>query len=412
MRQTAYLTLLLPLAACGTGAAAGTLATRADSAGITIVTNTDASWREGDGWQIDAEPRLEIGPTDTDDPRYDFLRISGGSILPTGEVVVLVAASREIRVFSPDGEWLRSIGRDGEGPGEMRGVGTMVRSGDTLFVPDVQLGRLSAFAAGGEFLTSWLFPSAEGSGRLNPGHRLDDGTWVASAGMMFGGGSMPTEGLIRQPARYVRVSSDLATVLDTIVETPGSEMVLTSSGASADGGGAVRTMIFIAPPPFGRSTPLTAAGEQVIWGDNASPQLHVHATDGTLRRILRWTAPAVPVDAALIQRVKQEALARAEGNVAAQERIEGQYANPSPAPVVPYFSNARYDSEGALWVQEYLTVPTDSVHFRIFAPDGQYLGRRSLPPRTRVLEIGESHLLTVWQDDDDLEYVRVYGLRR
>src|SRR5690606_1043772 len=62
MRRSVYLTLLVPLTACGGSAAAGALATRADSAGITIVTNTDASWREGDGWQIDAEPRLEIGP--------------------------------------------------------------------------------------------------------------------------------------------------------------------------------------------------------------------------------------------------------------------------------------------------------------------------------------------------------------
>ncbi len=408
MRRTAYLTILLPLAACGGSAAAGALATRADSAGITIVTNTDASWREGDGWQIDAEPRLEIGPTDTDDPRYDFLRISGGSILPSGEVVVLVAASREIRVFSPDGEWLRTIGRDGEGPGEMRGVGTMVRSGDTLFVTDVQLSRLNAFSTEGTFLTSWLYPSIEGSGRVMPSHRLADGSWVASGGFSFGSGGMPSEGLMRPPMAYFRLDAGLESVLDTIAETPGSEMVISSSGGGTDG----RRMVFIAPPPLGRSAPVTAAGDEFVWGDNAAPQLNIHAPDGSLRSILRWSAPAVPVDAALIERVKQAALSLAEGNETAQQRIEGQYSSPSPAPVVPYFISARHDLEGALWVQEYPLVQSDSVHYRIFDPDGQYLGRRSLPPRTRVLEIGEGHLLTVWQDDDDLEYVRVYGLRR
>ncbi|MFN2317434.1 MAG: hypothetical protein ABR551_09505 [Gemmatimonadales bacterium] len=412
MRRTAYLMLLLPLTACGGSAAAGALATRADSAGITIVTNTDPSWRDGDGWQIDATPRLEIGPTETDDPHYDFLRVFSGTILPTGEIAVVVSASREIRVFDAAGQWLRNIGRDGEGPGEMRGPGFMTRVGDTLFVPDGQLGRMSAFSTDGAFLGSWRYPSAEGSGRVAPSHRLADGSWVASGGVSFGSGGMPSEGLMRMPMAYFRLDAGLESVLDTIVETPGSEMVIASSRASADGGGAVRTMMFIAPPPLGRSTPMTAAGEQVIWGDNASPQLQIHAGDGTLHTILRWAAPAIPVDAALIERVKQAALARAEGNATFQERIEGQYANPSPAPVVPYFTDVRRDAEGALWVQEYLIVPTDTVHFRIFDRDGQYLGRRSLPPRHRVIEIGTDHILTVWQDDDDLEYLRVYRLRR
>jgi hypothetical protein len=52
------------------------------------------------------------------------------------------------------------------------------------------------------------------------------------------------------------------------------------------------------------------------------------------------------------------------------------------------------------------------VQFRIFRADGQYLGRRVLPARHRVLEIGHDRILTVWQDADDLEYVRVYRLDR
>lgn len=409
MRQTAFLTLILPLTACGGSAAAGSLATRTDSAGITIVTNTDASWREGDGWQIDAEPRLEIGPTDTDDPRYDFLRVFSGTILPTGEIAVVVSASREIRIFDAAGRWLRNIGRDGEGPGEMRGPGFMTRAGDTLFVPDGQLGRLSAFRTDGAFLASWRYPSLEGRGRVMPSHRLADGSWVASGGVSFGSGGMPSEGLMRPPMAYYRLDASLTSVLDTIIETPGAEMVMSTSGGSGTEG---RMMVFFAPPPLGRSAPFTAAGNEFVWGDNAAPQLNIHAPDGSLRSILRWSAPAVMVDAALIERLKQAALALAEGNETAQQRIEGQYASSSPAPVVPYFISVRHDLEGALWVQEYPLFQSDSIHYRVFHPDGQYLGRRSLPPRTRVLEIGESHLLTVWQDDDDLEYVRVYGSRR
>jgi hypothetical protein len=409
MRQTAYLTLLLPLAACGGSAAAGTLATRADSAGITIVTNTDASWREGEGWQIDAEPRLEIGPTDTDDPRYDFLRISGGTILPTGEIVVLVAASREIRFFSPEGEWLRTAGRDGDGPGELRGVRSLIRMGDTLFVPDVQQSRLNAFRTDGSYLTSWPYLSVRGMGRIMPTYRLDNGSWVGSAGLTFGGSdAMPAEGLTRRPVAYYAMTPDLSMIRDTLAVTPGSEMRVTIS----TGGGGTMRAISIATPPLGRSAPAVAGGNRLIWGDNARPELHIHDPGGALRSIIRWEAPAIPVEAALVEAMKQDAIANSDGSEGSMGRVEARFAEPPPTTEVPWFSNLFLDPDNALWVQEYAPLQTDAVHFRIFDPDGQYLGRRSLPPRHRVLEIGSDAILTVWQDDDDLEYVRVYELRR
>lgn len=403
------LALLLPLAACGGTAAAGTLAARTDSAGVTIVTNTDASWRGGDGWQIDATPRLEIGPTDTDDPRYDFLRITGGTVLPTGEIAVLVSGSRDVRVFSADGVWLRTFGRDGEGPGEMRFPSGMTRAGDTLLVTDPQLGRLTAFGVDGQYRAAWTFPTLDGSGRVQPEYRLADGTWISSgAQISFGSSGAPRDGLNRPPVRFFRVSSDLATVLDTLGETSGSEMVLTTSGRSATG---QPTMIMFMPPPLGRSAPYGATGSHFVWGDNASPEVRFHAPDGALEIILRWSPPAIPVDAALLEQLKQAALTRATTEQA-RERIEGQYAAGSPAPVVPYFSRLLADPEGHLWVQAFAPFQTDSVRFHIFDAEGQYLGSRSLPPRHRVLEIGTNHILTVWQDDDDLEYLRVFGITK
>ncbi len=400
---------LLLAAACGGDAAAGALATRADSAGVEIVTNTVASWRDKGGWQIDPMPALVIGPRPDDDPRYDFLRVFSGSVLPSGEIALLVSSAREIRFFSPTGEWLRSAGRDGEGPGEMRGPAGLSRAGDTLFVPDVQLGRLSAFSTSGAFLTSWPFLTTEATGRIFPNYRLADGTWIGSS-QFFGGSpmQMPSEGLSRPPVHFFHLSADLATLLDSVATTAGAEMVMTSSGT----GDAMRRMFMFSQPPLGRSAPAMATGDRLLWGDNAFPELRIHAPDGTLRTILRWEAPAIPVDAALIERLKQEALDRSDGSEAAVERIEARFAIPSPAPVVPWFSGIHLDAEGAIWVREYAPLLADSVRFRIFHTDGQYLGQRAFPPRTTVLEIGREHILAVWQDDDDLEYVRVYRMQR
>ncbi|MBL8984113.1 MAG: hypothetical protein JNL26_18145 [Gemmatimonadetes bacterium] len=407
--MTLLLLLLLILAACGRGAEPAPLATRTDSAGVEVVVNAAPLWSAGDGWRIDLVPTPQIGHRTDRDSLYDLLRISAGAVLRSGEIIALVGANRQARLFAPSGEWLRNIGRDGAGPGELRRVSAMSLSGDTLFIPDGELRRLNAFRLTGEFLKAWPYFAAEGIGNLPPSHRLVDGSWIASAGLPFGPDDISTEGMLRQRIRYYRVDAEMSALLDTIAEAQGRELAVTRTGGADDLRGMVETAV---PAPLGRFSAVAVAADRFAWGDNSTPEVRFHAADGSMRRIVRWSAPATSVDGALLDRLKQEALARAEGNEAARQSIEAQYSRASPAPVVPYFEDLRIDAAGALWVQEYLLSAADSVHFRIFRSDGQYLGRRTLPPRHRMLDIGHDRLLTVWQDEDDLEYLRVYRVAR
>jgi hypothetical protein len=56
-------------------------------------------------------------------------------------------------VFGPDGQYLRDIGREGDGPGEFR-FGMIGIVGDTLFVQDPNNTRLTTFLTDGTFLAS------------------------------------------------------------------------------------------------------------------------------------------------------------------------------------------------------------------------------------------------------------------
>jgi hypothetical protein len=409
MQMRLLLPVLLVLTACDRASEPVMPVTRTDSAGVEIIVNSTSAWLPGEGWRIDSVPVLQIGHRSDGDSLYDLFRVGAGAILRSGEIIALVGASRQARVFSPSGEWMRSIGRDGAGPGELRRLGVMSLSGDTLFIADGLLRRLNAFRLSGEFLRSWQYLAADGIGSLPPSHRLADGSWIASAGLPFDAEDIAAEGILRQRVRYYRVGADLSALLDTIADTPGRELAVTRAGGADD----VRSMVESAvPAPLGRYSAVAVAADRFAWGQNSAAEIRFHAADGSLHRILRWSATAIPVDAALLERAKQAALAQAEGDDAARRSIERQYAHPSPAPVVPYFSDLRFDADGALWIQEYALSPGDSVHFRIFRNDGQYLGRRALPARHRVLEIGHERILTVWQDADDLEYLRVYRLDR
>ena len=62
--------------------------------------------------------------------------IGAATVDAKGNVYLLDSQLSEVKVFSPGGEYLRTIGREGEGPGEFR------RPSDLLFTPDGNVGVL------------------------------------------------------------------------------------------------------------------------------------------------------------------------------------------------------------------------------------------------------------------------------
>lgn len=80
----------------------------------------------------EAHVDLRIGTFDGDDPNYIFGDIRGVQAASDGTMYVLDFQAAEVRVFSPDGEYLRTIVRYGEGPGEILEADGILLSGDTL----------------------------------------------------------------------------------------------------------------------------------------------------------------------------------------------------------------------------------------------------------------------------------------
>lgn len=74
-----------------------------------------------------------------DDEEVLFGIISDVAIGPDGNIYLLDAQLSDIKVLSPEGELLRTIGREGEGPGEFRGAQQLV------FLPDGTIGVAQIF---------------------------------------------------------------------------------------------------------------------------------------------------------------------------------------------------------------------------------------------------------------------------
>lgn len=136
------------LAACTRGDARTALAEPVIDtlAGGTVrVTNTGPTvWADTSGWRVvfDHVIAPEEGSAG---------ELSGNNRLvadDAGYVYVMQESPIRIAVFGPDGNYLRDIGREGDGPGEFR-FGMLGIVGDTLFVQDPNNSRLTTFRTDG-----------------------------------------------------------------------------------------------------------------------------------------------------------------------------------------------------------------------------------------------------------------------
>lgn len=82
--------------------------------------------------------------------RLDLVRFG-----PSGRVFISQYGVNSIGVFQQDGEYLYSVGEEGDGPGEFRNLGWFGLEGDTLLrAVDSRLGRVTSFTLSGELLNS------------------------------------------------------------------------------------------------------------------------------------------------------------------------------------------------------------------------------------------------------------------
>ena len=93
------------------------------------------------------------------DPTAEFSDIRGVEVSKSGNVLVLDYKAHNIRVFAPDGKFLKVIGRGGEGPGEFGEPNGFARSPDgNIWVNDPANHRFSVHRDDGEYIRN--VPSA------------------------------------------------------------------------------------------------------------------------------------------------------------------------------------------------------------------------------------------------------------
>jgi hypothetical protein len=397
--------LLLPiLQACGPPGSPVTLTQFRDSAGVVIAESSGLPEPNGGGWSLAQTPFLTIG-TFQGDSLYQFYEISGGIRLPDGRIVVSDQGSHQLRIFGPEGHFLQSWGREGEGPGEFRAIRLVGRLGeDTLVVVDGRQRRISLFHPDRGRLGQSTVAEEVGLTFVSSG-MFADGSVVFGGGLTLGpGGEIPSEGLNRPDTRYVVASLDgrFAADLGTF---PGPEIFVQTQG----GGG--EFLVAASSIPFGRRPVAAAGGDRFFVGTGDTHDIRVLDPAGRLLRIFRILQSPPPVTSEALNRWIEERVAELDDPSGAPALRTSLREMPTPG-TMPAHQGLTVDQDGCLWVEGFRQPGEGLRSWTIFDREGTPQARLSLSSDHRILEVGRDYVLTVFQDPMEVEYLRLHALVR
>jgi hypothetical protein len=390
LRATAALLLLLHAIACSNeGRWTGTVS---DSAGVIIVNNPEVGlWTDAERWTLEEE--LRVGAVEGD-PEYQFGQIGNIVVGSDGRIYVPDTQARHIRVFSPDGQYLLTIGGPGGGPGELGRNASFVAltAGDTLIVPDRTNRRVNRYAP--------------------------DGTVLPDAPLRVEQG---------RPVRYNLSPSGLAAAQLRLPVVPRMDAIveLASSGSFGDtllkfpSGGADalpgEIQQFSPEPMWEITDSLTA-----LYGVNNEYRIGMYDGSGSLTRILSKSHEPVAVTErdlrAFFTYLDRAWLAAG----VSRSRLPELHSRTHFAEFYPAFMSVQLGYRGTIWVQR-IQPPGDltdeeierynfleefgSPDWDVFDPAGRFLGVVTMPARFQPRLFHGDRIYGVWRDDLDVQYL-------
>lgn len=377
--------------------------TRADSAGIEVVTN-HVALAELPAWSLDG-PAVSIGSFD--DAAQQLFQVTAARRLADGRIVVANSGSHELRFFDPGGAFLAAAGGKGEGPGEFQRLWALDQTaGDTLYAWDLRTFRVSRFTGQGEFLDDFRMGTAETGEFVRYLRRFADGSILTSANRTLGGEDLPQSGVMDSEIVY-RLQKPDGTSGDTVDVLPGQKSWIELQVQDGEIAG---ISFWNLPLDPGSVTAYGARG--FAYGPSESYEIRWYGMTGDLARIVRWDRDRTAVTPEIVSAM---VTANTEGIEDAERRRTNEevYAKlPVPERLPPY-GGMHLDRAGRLWVQEF-EIPGDdpATEWVVFDPAGAAIGRITLPARFSALAIGEDWILGRAVDELDIEYVRMFGLSR
>lgn len=381
--RAALLPLALLCASCATGDTNGPIVTTED--GVTVIESPEPSWPPGEGWSVSAEPILKIG-VETGEPEYMLAGVQAAVTLADGRIALANAATFEVRLYEPDGTHALSFGREGQGPGEFEYVWSILGC-----VPD----------------EVWVLvlPYAIERFDLEGNHLGKIRMELPYAGPPYGAPGCNASGRM-----IVHGWGDFQQRADHIRFESAAFLLGRDGGVSAELGPVAGSERWRnGPHLYGKQTVVALTEHRALLGTADQHELLEYDLDGQLLRKIRWRGPDLAIPPGEIERFRDWAASAPpeERRVREDDIMLLEFPESYPA-----YTALLPDPDGSLWLRAYAPPGIDGEHWAILSSEGVWLGDLELPDRFTLSEIGEDHLLGVYRDDLDTEFVHQYALTR
>ena len=356
----AFLLSIALVTACSRGEVATRAAAVIDTlpGGVVRVRNTaPTGWTDSSGFRLVEDLTI----TGTAGGTSELANPDGIAVDRRGRIYVVDGT---IKLFGADGSFIRTVGRDGAGPGEYRAA-MIATAGDQLLVQDPNLARLTVFDSAGSFVRSWrtaccmiAAPSADTAGLVT----------------VLTSGDAPAQG-----SRYVRYTLD-GVVRDTL-ELPPTTMTMWSLKT---GYGGWRAVI-----PFTPRREVTAPpGGGLLTGWPTEYTIVLSRTGRDSARIFArsWTPPPISSARRAAETARyRDFIIKHRQNLGGveQSEIDRVFREGDLPPTAPAYVGLATDDAGTIWVT---TDPGDDslhTHFDLFTAEGIWLGAVRAPTRLR-----------------------------
>lgn len=322
---------------------------------------------------------LVIGDRGDVDIRYAFARPSDVVVDARGQIYVVDSRSAAVKVFDAEGEYLRELSREGQGPGEFQDPRSVASFGDVVIVGASRNARWSHFDLDGNHLADYSYPIYD---NLELMRATADGRLIGS-----------TTGFTEQEevVRGYGIYSPQAELILRLVE-------ITHPNTPTIQRGTRRTYFGGMP----HAIPAVAVSPQGVayWSMSDEYQLLAVGPEGEQGWALRVAMTPGP----LTREAIDDVMARVRGRY--EDATEAEVTFPDRFPAI---RTIEVDGHGHVWVFPYtwvgMVMTSDApVPVDVYSAEGDRLFTGMSPQRTWAHADGD-HVWEIGPDPDTEEYV-------
>ncbi len=332
--------------------------------GVTVVHNPKIPLYKGDVFQLEED--LVIGESEGQE-EYMFSEARDLDVDSEENIYVLDAKEAHIKVYDRDGSYQRTIGKKGEGPGEMkRPENLAITPKHELMVNDWSARAIHFFSLDGQYLKS-----------LN------------LKGMVF----------FRNPVADSQ--NQIVAGYSVMAETVTSYLKIFNPDMTEK-----KTIYSYESAQYPKINPLHAQcywqigkDDHIIWGYNDIYEIRYLEPDGSL--FMKVSKEYAPVK--ITEQEKLEFYKSKFGQEAPPEGIEISW-NSHHNPFI-YLSG---DDEGRVFVRTYEKAPKGQYYYDVFNSQGKYIAKIPLRHRPRVWK--QDKLYVISEDIAGFQQVRRYSV--